>query len=133
MKKLRVGVVGVGHIGTNHARLYAEIPAADFTAVYDVDLARANAIVKKYGIAATRSLEEFAELVDAASVSTPTNSHHGIALPLLQRGQHLLIEKPIAENPRHATELAELAGRNQSILQGGLVERFNPWLCALDA
>ena len=74
MKKLRVGVVGVGHIGTNHARLYAEIPAADFTAVYDVDLARASAIVKKYGSAATKSLEEFAELVDAASISTPTRS-----------------------------------------------------------
>ena len=133
MKKLRVGVVGVGHIGTNHARLYAEIPAADFTAVYDVDLARASTIVKKYRTAATRSLEEFAELVDAASVSTPTNSHYEIALSLLQRGKHLLIEKPIAENPRHATELAELAARNQLILQVGHVERFNPVLSALEA
>src|SRR5436190_4252563 len=133
MKKLRVGVVGVGHIGSNHARLYAEIPAADFTAVYDVDLARASAIVKKYGTAATRSLEEFAELVDAASVATPTNTHHEIALPLVQRGKHLLIEKPIAENPQHATELAELAERNQLILQVGHVERFNPVLSALEA
>jgi len=133
MKRPRVGVVGVGHIGSNHARLYAEIPAADFTAVYDVDLARASAIVKKYGTAATRSLEEFAELVDAASVATPTNTHHEIALPLLQRGKHLLIEKPIAENPQHATELAELAARNQLILQVGHVERFNPVLSALEA
>ena len=133
MKKLRVGVVGVGHIGSNHARLYAEIPAADFTAVYDVDLARASTIVKKYRTAATRSLEEFAKLVDAASVSTPTNSHYEIALSLLQRGKHLLIEKPIAENPRHATELAELAARNQLILQVGHVERFNPVLSALEA
>jgi len=133
MKKLRVGVVGVGHIGTNHARLYAEIPAADFTAVYDIDLARASTIVKKYRTAATRSLEEFAKLVDAASVSTPTNSHYEIALPLLQRGKHLLIEKPIAENPQHATELAELAARNQLILQVGHVERFNPVLSALEA
>ena len=74
MKKIRVGVVGVGHIGSNHARLYAEIPSADFTAIYDVDLARANATAKKYGAAATKSLEEFVELVDAASVATPTNS-----------------------------------------------------------
>jgi len=133
MKKLRVGVVGVGHIGTNHARLYAEIPAADFTAVYDVDLARASTIVKKYRTAATRSLEEFAKLVDAASVSTPTNSHYEIALSLLQRGKHLLIEKPIAENPRHATELAELAARNRLILQVSHVERFNPVLSALEA
>ena len=133
MKRPRVGVVGVGHIGSNHARLYAEIPAADFTAVYDVDLARASAIAKKYGTAAAKSLEELAELVDAASVSTPTSSHHQIALALLRRGKHLLIEKPIAENPQHATELAELAARNQLILQVGHVERFNPVLSALEA
>jgi len=133
MKRPRVGVVGVGHIGSNHARLYAEIPAADFTAVYDVDIARAGAIAKKNGAAAAKSLEEFAELVDAASVSTPTSSHHQIALALLRRGKHLLIEKPIAENPQHATELAELAARNQLILQVGHVERFNPVLSALEA
>jgi len=133
MKRPRVGVVGVGHIGSNHARLYAEIPAADFTAGYDVDLARASAIAKKYGVAAAKSLEEFAELVDAASVSTPTSSHHQIALALLRRGKHLLIEKPIAENPQDATELAELAARNQLILQVGHVERFNPVLSALEA
>ena len=133
MKKLRVGVVGVGHIGSNHARLYAEIPAADFTAIYDVDLARGTAIAKKYGATPTKSLEEFAGLVDAVSVATPTSSHHQIALPLLQKGKHLLIEKPITENPQHATELAELAARNQLVLQVGHVERFNPVLSALEA
>jgi predicted dehydrogenase len=133
MKKLRVGVVGVGHIGSNHARLYAEIPAADFTAIYDVDSSRAAAIAKKYGAAATKSLEEFSGMVDAASVATPTSSHHQIALPLLQRGKHLLIEKPITENPQHATELAELAARSQLVLQVGHVERFNPVLSALEA
>jgi predicted dehydrogenase len=133
MKKLRVGVVGVGHIGSNHARLYAEISAAEFTAIYDIDPARASAVAKKYGAAATKSLDEFSELVDAASVATPTSSHHQVALPLLQRGKHLLIEKPIAENPQHATELAELAARNRLILQVGHVERFNPVLSALEA
>ena len=133
MKKLRLGVVGVGHIGSNHARLYSEIPSADFTAIYDVDLARANSIAKKYGGTATKSLDEFSELVDAASVATPTNSHYEIARPLLGRGKHLLVEKPITENPQHATELAELAARNRLILQVGHVERFNPVLSALEA
>ena len=134
MKKLRVGVVGVGHIGTNHARIYSEIaPAADFTAIYDVDLSRANSIAKKYGVAATKSLGEFAELVDAASVATPTSSHHDIAIQLLEHGKHLLVEKPITENPQDATELAELAARNRLILQVGHVERFNPVLDALEA
>jgi predicted dehydrogenase len=133
MKKLRVGVVGVGHIGSNHARIYSEIAAADFTAIYDVDLARANSIAKKFGGVATKSLDQFAELVDAASVATPTSSHHEIATQLLQRGKHLLVEKPITENPQHAGALAELAARNQLVLQVGHVERFNPVLSALEA
>src|ERR1700730_13118821 len=133
MKKLRVGVVGVGHIGSSHARLYADVPTAELTAIYDVDIARGSSIAKKLGATAVKSLEEFAGLVDAASVATPTSSHHEIALPLLERGKHLLVEKPIAENPQHATELAELAARSQLVLQVGHVERFNPVLSALEA
>src|SRR6202011_3560019 len=90
-------------------------------------------IAKKYRVTAAKSLDEFAQLVDAASVATPTNSHYEVALPLLQRGKHLLVEKPITENTAHASELAELAARNQLILQVGHVERFNPVLSALEA
>jgi predicted dehydrogenase len=132
MKKLRVGVVGVGHIGSNHARLYSQIDCVDFAAVYDVDLARANWIAKKFGATAAKSLEEFAELIDAASVATPTSTHFAVARPLLERGKHLLIEKPITENTTDASELAGLAA-NQLVLQIGHVERFNPVLSALEA
>ena len=133
MKALRVGVVGVGHIGSNHARLYAEIPSAQFTAVYDLDGIRANAIGKKYGVIPAKSLEQFAEMVDAASIATPTSTHHEIAHALLTRAKHLLIEKPITENTRDASELAELAARQRLVLQVGHVERFNPVLSALEA
>ncbi len=133
MKEMRVGVVGVGHIGSNHARLYAEIPSAEFTAIYDVDPNRANAIAKKYRVTAAKSLDEFGELVDAASVATPTNTHYQVAQSLLLRGKHLLIEKPITENTKHASELAELAARDRLILQVGHVERFNPVLSALES
>ena len=133
MKKLRVGVVGVGHIGGNHARLYSEIDSADFTAIYDVDLTRANAVAKKFRATAANSLEEFVDLIDAASVATPTSSHFAVARPLLERGKHLLIEKPITENTSHASELASLAAQNQLVLQVGHVERFNPVLSALEA
>jgi predicted dehydrogenase len=132
-KKMRVGVAGVGHIGANHARLYAEMPSTEFAAIYDVDLARATVVAKKCRVPVAKSLEEFGELVDAASIATPTNTHYEVAHPLLERGRHLLIEKPIAENPQHAGELTELAARNQLILQVGHVERFNPVLSALEA
>src|SRR6266567_1490035 len=104
MKKLRVGVVGVGHIGSNHARLYAEIPSTDFTAVYDVDLPKGNAIGKKFGATSAKSLDEFIEMIDAASIATPTNTHYEVARSLLARGKHLLIEKPITDNTAHAAE-----------------------------
>jgi predicted dehydrogenase len=132
-KKLRVGVVGVGHIGSNHARLYAEIPAAEFVAVYDVDQPRASAIARKYGAKAASSVWEFGDMIDAASVATPTTSHYDVARSLLQCGKHLLIEKPITESTRQASELATMANERNLILQVGHVERFNPVLSALEA
>jgi len=133
MKALRVGVVGVGHIGSNHARLYAELPSVQFTSIYDLDVIRANTVGKKYDLIPAKSLEQFAEMIDAASIATPTSTHHKVAHALLSRGKHLLIEKPITENTRDASELAELAARERLVLQVGHVERFNPVLSALEA
>ena len=132
MKKLRVGVVGVGHIGSNHARLYAEIPSAEFTAVYDVEPFRSSTIASKFGAAAAKSLDDFISMVDAASVATPTSTHYDVARALLAKGKHVLIEKPITDNTSQATELADLAALNALILQVGHVERFNPVLGALE-
>ncbi|MEP6586586.1 MAG: Gfo/Idh/MocA family oxidoreductase, partial [Candidatus Udaeobacter sp.] len=132
MKKLRVGVVGVGHIGSNHARLYAEIPSAEFTAVYDVEPFRSRTIASKFGAASAKSLDDFISMVDAASVATPTNTHYDVARALLAKGKHVLVEKPITDNSAHATELAELAALNALILQVGHVERFNPVLGTLE-
>jgi len=123
MKKLRVGVVGVGHIGSNHARIYAELPHAEFVAVFDIDPGRAAEIAATYKTKAVESLNEFAEMVDAASVATPTNAHFSVARDLLARGKHLLIEK---------RELAQCAAEKRLVLQVGHVERFNPVLSALE-
>ena len=132
MRKLRVGVVGVGHIGKNHARLYSELPHAEFSAIYDTDASKAEQLGQEFGVVAATSLEDFHERVDAASVATPTSTHFAVAQQLLHAGKHLLIEKPITENPQHATELAQLAAAQQLVLQVGHVERFNPVLSALE-
>ena len=132
MKTPRIGVVGVGHIGKNHARLYAELSSGQFTAIYDTDRAVAEARAAEFGVKAVASLEEFAEEVDAASIATPTSTHFEIACELLSRGKHLLVEKPIADNTAHASELAEMAAARDLVLQVGHVERFNPVLGALE-
>jgi len=132
MKKLRVGVVGVGHIGANHARIYGELRNAEFAGIYDIDPARSAEIATKYNVSPAASLDEFAGMVDAASVATPTTAHFPVAQTLLARGKHLLVEKPITENTAHARELAQLAAEKQLVLQVGHVERFNPVLGALE-
>ena len=132
MKKIRVGVVGVGHIGKNHARIYGEIPQAEFVAVLETDRAAARAAEEAYGVEAVATLDAFAERVEAASICTPTPGHHPVARELLARGRHVLVEKPITETTAQARELVELASRKGCILQVGHVERFNPVLAALE-
>ena len=132
MKKLRIGVVGVGHIGSNHARIYSELPNAELVAILDIDPARADEIGAKYKAKAVASLNEFAGMVDAASVATPTSAHFSIARDLLAQGKHLLIEKPITEKTSDARDLAQVAAEKGLVLQVGHVERFNPVLSALE-
>jgi len=132
MSTLRTGVVGVGHMGKNHARIYSELESCTLSAVYDQNPDTAHEIGKKYRAKATSSLEEFATLVDAATICTPTVTHYEIGKFLLERGKHLLVEKPIAGSPEHARELSELAAEKNCVLQVGHIERFNPALAALE-
>lgn len=119
-------------MGRNHARILAELPESDFQAVHDVNEAVASETAEKYGVRATKSLEEFAEIVEAATIVTPTPTHHPIAKQLLEKGVHLLVEKPITENPTDAMDLVETAQRMNRVLQVGHIERFNPVLSALE-
>ena len=129
---IRVGIVGVGSIGKNHARIYSALPGVEFSAILDTNREAAEATSQEQGVAVAKSLEEFASLVDAATVSTPTPHHYEIGKFLLSHGKHLLIEKPITETPEQALELVKLAKERAVILQVGHVERFNPVLSALE-
>lgn len=133
MQKFRVGVVGTGSIGKNHARVMSELPDVEFAAIYDANPATAAEIGERLGVRAVSSLDEFAALVDAATIATPTPTHFPIAKFLMEQGKHCLVEKPITENTRDAKELADLAQRSGLVLQVGHIERFNPVLSALEA
>ena len=132
MKIIKAGVIGVGHIGINHARIYSELPHCELVAVLDANEHAAKKAAAKFGGQACTSLEEFSQLIDAATVATPTESHHEVGSYLLRQGKHLLIEKPIADTTHKAQELAALATEHRCILQVGHVERFNPALEALE-
>lgn len=132
MSKLRVGVVGVGHIGRNHARIYSELSNVEFAAVFDLDAARAAEVAREFGTKAAQSLGEFSAEIDATSVATPTNTHFAVASELLRAGKHVLVEKPITDKTADAADLARTAADRSLVLQVGHVERFNPVLGALE-
>jgi len=129
---LRVGVVGCGAFGRNHARVYRDLQAdatehVQFVGVADLDLARAQSVAHEFGTQAFRSADELiAAGVEAASVAVATVSHLEVARQLMQSGVDVLIEKPLATTVAEADELIELARRHNRIAQAGHLERFNP-------
>ncbi len=132
-EKVKVGVVGVGSIGRNHARVYSELEDADLVAVYDTDAALAAELAKEFGTTAVGSLEELIEKVDAASVSTPTVTHLEVGGKLLEAGKDVLVEKPISDSLVNAKVLVDLAHEKSRVLQVGHIERFNPVMDQLEA
>ena len=129
---VKVGVAGVGHMGKEHARIYAESKGAELVGVHDSNPETARKIAEKCKTRAFGSLEEMVEAVEAASIVTPTTTHLAIAAPFLKKGKHVLVEKPIAMDTDEARELVHLAEKHGAKLAVGHVERFNPALAALE-
>ena len=130
---VKVGVVGVGAIGRNHARIYAALESADLVAIYDANLKHARALADEFGTEAVGSVEELVERVDAASVATPTVTHREIATLLLSAGKHVLVEKPISDSVDDARAMIARAAEKGCVLQVGHIERFNPVMSQLES
>lgn len=128
---LRVGVVGVGYLGRFHARIYADMPDVELVGVVDVDSARAREIAEQHGCEAYTDYNDLLGRVDAVSIVVPTIHHAAVARPFLERGVHMLMEKPIAPSLGEAEELVELAERAGAIFQVGHLERFNAGIMEL--
>ena len=124
-KQIRVGVGGVGHVGSLHAQVYSKLPNARLVAVCDLNQARAKEVAARFRCLATREATQLLGAVDAVSVAVPTNAHEAVAAPLLEAGIHVLIEKPMATTLAQADHLLALARRRGVILQVGHIERFN--------
>ena len=128
---IRLGVVGVGQLGSQHARIYSELAKRSnglctFIGVFDTDRIRLRALTEKFGGGTFESAEDLANFCDAVSVATPTETHYEVARVFLQHGRHVLVEKPITNSLREAGELVALARKNKCVLQVGHIERFNP-------
>jgi predicted dehydrogenase len=126
MKRLRVAVVGVGHLGKEHARILATLPDVELVGVADPRPAQAEAVAQRCLTRAYPDHRPLLAVVDAAVVAAPTAWHHAVAADFLARGVPLLVEKPLAADLVQAEDLVALARRHGALLQVGHIERFNP-------
>ena len=129
--KLRFAVIGVGYLGRFHALIYSRLPDVELVGVVDTDPERARAVAEEAGCAVFDSLEVIADQADAVSVVVPTTAHLAVAEPLLRRGIHMLLEKPIAATREEGKRIVDLADQGGAILQIGHLERFNAGVMAL--
>jgi predicted dehydrogenase len=126
MARLRMAVIGVGHLGKEHARILAGFPDVDLVGVADVNEEQSHAVAQRCGTQAYGDHWQLLNLVDAATIVVPTTLHHTIAAEFLRRGIPLLVEKPLATTSVEAECLVGLAERHRALLQVGHIERFNP-------
>jgi len=130
--KILCGVAGVGSLGQHHARIYATLPGAELAGIYETNDARAAEICAKHQCRRFATIDELGDVCDAVSVVVPTDQHEQVALPLLERGCHLLIEKPLCASLEEAERVLAAAQRHHCTVQVGHIEHFNPVMSFLE-
>jgi predicted dehydrogenase len=129
--RIRVAVIGVGHLGRHHARILSGMEGAELVAVVDTDAERAATAASATGAPAHRDFREIMGGVDAVTVAVPTELHRDVALPFLDRGTAVLVEKPMARSLTEADELVAAARASGATLAVGQTERYNPAVAAV--
>lgn len=128
-----VAVVGVGHMGRHHARIYHELPQSNLVAVVDGNFARAQEVAAKYGAKAFAHIDDLPNTVKAVTVAVPTVHHVSVGAALLRRGIDVLVEKPLAATVAEAQTLMDCARECNRVLTVGHTERFNPVIRAVQS
>jgi predicted dehydrogenase len=130
--QLSFGVVGVGHLGSLHAKLLAQIPDIRVAGVYDADAARASKVAGEYSLRAYTDIGELYRDVHAVCIATPTTTHFDVARDAIAHGLHVFIEKPITSTIEQGEQLLRMARDKSVQIQVGHIERFNPALLAVE-
>jgi len=126
MDTLKVGVIGVGHLGTAHARTYKGIHGIELVGIHDINVERCREKAQECGCTCYDKVEDLLQDVQAVSIVVPTPEHHAVGMQALETGVHVLMEKPISRSLTEADDLIRLAKEKNVILQVGHIERFNP-------
>jgi predicted dehydrogenase len=132
MDKVKVGIIGVGYLGTQHARILSYLEEAELKGVADIDFKKAMQIGNRHGVQYYENFEEMLDEIDAGIVATPTSEHFSVSMELLNKGKSVLVEKPITETIEQAEQLVSHAKKTGTLLQVGHLERFNPAVEAIE-
>jgi predicted dehydrogenase len=132
MANLKVGIIGTGHLGRLHTKLFKEVNNCELVGIYDKDMERANSCGKELNVNIFRYMEDLLKSVDAVSIVATTSAHYEIAKISLEAGKHIFIEKPITATIEQAEDLVFLSDQKNLNLQVGHIERFNPALLSLE-
>jgi len=130
-KNLKIGVIGVGHLGQHHVKHIKTIKNVDLVGIFDLNSKQASKIASKFKTTKFESKSTLINKTDAISIVTPTDSHYLIAKECIKLGKHVFIEKPITTTIKEANELIKLANKKKIIIQVGHIERVNPAILAL--
>jgi len=131
MKTIRTAVIGVGHMGKEHARVYHNMPDVELVGIAELDEKRGKKVARKCRTQLYADYRDLMGKVDAVSIAVPTSHHYSVAKDFIERGVAVLVEKPMTKSVAEAEELVELARRKGVIVQVGHIERFNPALVAI--
>jgi len=132
MDKLKIGVIGTGHLGKLHTKMFSEIENCELVSIYDSNSEHANNVSEEFKVSTSNSIDELLDKVDAVSIAAITSAHYEIAKKCFAKGVHVFVEKPITATIPQAEELVKISNQKKLNLQVGHIERFNPALVSME-
>jgi predicted dehydrogenase len=132
MEKFKIGIIGTGHLGKLHVKMFKQITECEVVGIFDSNNQTAQDVAQEFNVKAFDNLNDLLNLTQAVSIAVSTTAHHEIAMKCLERGVHVFVEKPITASISEAEELVQIASDRKLNLQVGHIERFNPAIISLE-
>jgi predicted dehydrogenase len=132
MEKLKVGVIGTGHLGKLHTKMFTEIENCELVGIYDSNSEQAKIVSEEFKVSVVNSIDELLDKIYAVSIAAITSAHYEIAKKCFEKGIHVFVEKPITATIPQAEELVKISNDKKLNLQVGHIERFNPALVSME-
>src|SRR3990170_2928484 len=132
MGKIKIGVIGTGHLGKLHVKMFKQIQECEVTGIYDGNSQTAKDVAQEFNVKAFDNLDDLLKNIQAASIAVSTTAHHEVAKKCLEKNIHIFVEKPITSSISEAEELVQISSNRKLNLQVGHIERFNPAIISLE-